>query len=104
MKCIPIGAGKRMLFATITRGKGTRYSRSMFVDALQWEKPIIMEAEEEFSKVREASTLLARSGRRLGWVKKAVARGVEIEGGRLDTILQEITIACRAVKPLTRGD
>jgi hypothetical protein len=105
MKSVPVGSGggKRLVFLSITRGEGLRYRRSMFLEAMPWEKPIIMAAEKGFGDVRAASTILARAGRRLGWVRKALDRGDDVEPKRLDDVLQQVDGACAAVSGLDGG-
>jgi hypothetical protein len=102
MKSVPVGSGsgKRLAFRSITRGEGLRYRRSMFLEAMSWEKPIIMAAEEGFGDVRAASALLSQAGRRLGWIRKVVDRGGDVEPQRLSEVLRQVAGACAAVSGL----
>jgi hypothetical protein len=102
MKGMPArkGSEKRVIYRSITRGEGTRYRRSMFIGALPWEKPIIMEAEAGFGAVREVSARLSQAGRRLGWIGKVLERGGDVEPKRLAEVVQQVESACKAVRGL----
>lgn len=88
------GENRRMLFNTITRGKTASYPRSRFPSAKEAELKVIMDAEKEFGKIRAASDLVARAGRRLSWAQKALERKGELSEQRTKEVLREASKAC----------
>jgi hypothetical protein len=102
---IKVAGERRLAYRSVTRGSGVRYRRGSFLAAAPWEMAIIMEAEAGFGKVRDASALLSQSGRRLGWIKKAMARGGDdIEPKRVREVLRGARDACEAVADLVGAE